>query len=63
MKTLTVTGDPHSMRAIVIPKLPDQGFYDHQTILITSTDGDKTVEKTIFRIVDGGEDKWELQFE
>jgi len=63
MKTLTVPGDPHTVRAIMIPQTPDQGFRDHETVRITSTDSDKTAEKTIFRIVDGGEDKWELQFE
>lgn len=63
MKTLTAPGDPHSIRAIMISKTPDQGFHDHDIVRITSTDNDKTVEKKIFRIVDGGEDKWELQFE
>ncbi|RKR81311.1 hypothetical protein BDD43_1456 [Mucilaginibacter gracilis] len=61
MKTLTVPGDPHSVRAIMVPKT--QEFHDHETIHVTSTDGTQTVEKTIFRIVDGGEDNWELQFE
>jgi hypothetical protein len=61
MKTLTVPGDPHSMTAIVVPQT--QQFHDHETVRLTSTDGSQTVEKKIFRIVDGGEDKWELQFE
>lgn len=61
MKTLTAPGDPHSIRAIMVPKT--QEFHDHEIVRIDSTDSDKTVEKKIFRIVDGGEDHWELQFE
>ena len=61
MKTLTVPGDPHSITAIVVPKTEE--FHDHDIVRITSSDGSKTVEKRIFRIVDGGEDHWELQFE
>ncbi|MEO6520079.1 MAG: hypothetical protein ABIN91_00245 [Mucilaginibacter sp.] len=61
MKTLTVPGDPHSVTAIVLPKTEE--FHDHEIVRINSSDGSQTVEKKIFRIVDGGEDKWELQFE
>ena len=61
MKTLTVPGDPHSVTAIVVPKTEE--FHDHDIVRITSSDGSKTAEKRIFRIVDGGEDHWELQFE
>jgi hypothetical protein len=62
MKTITVTGDPHSMTAIMVPKQTTE-YHDHETIRIESSDHNQSVEKTIFRIVDGGEDKWELQFE
>ena len=61
MKTLTVPGDPHSLTAIVVPKTEE--FHDHDIVRITSSDGSKTAEKRIFRIVDAGEDHWELQFE
>jgi len=61
MKTLTVPGDPHSVTAIMVPKTEE--FHDHDIVRIDSSDSDKTVEKRIFRIVDGGEGNWELQFE
>jgi hypothetical protein len=61
MKTLTVPGDPHSVTAIMVPQT--ETFHDHETVRINSSDSNKTVEKKIFRVVDGGEDKWELQFE
>ena len=61
MKTLTVPGDPESVRAIMVSKT--EQFHDHDIVRIDSADGGKTVEKRIFRIVDGGEDHWELQFE
>ena len=61
MKTLTVPGDPHSITAIMVSKTEE--FHDHEVVHITSSDSDKTVDKRIFRVVDGGEDNWELQFE
>lgn len=61
MKTLTVPGDPHSVSAIMVAKTEE--FHDHETVRVTSADGSQTVEKTIFRVVDAGENKWELQFE
>ncbi|MBW4888322.1 hypothetical protein KXQ82_01285 [Mucilaginibacter sp. HMF5004] len=61
MKTITVPGDPHSVRALMVNKT--EIFHDHETVRIDSSDGSQSVEKTIFRIVDAGEDKWELQFE
>jgi hypothetical protein len=61
MKTLTIPGDPHTLTAIMVPKTEE--FHDHDIVRISSTDGSQTVEKRIFRIVDAGEDKWELQFE
>ncbi|TSJ38723.1 hypothetical protein FO440_19660 [Mucilaginibacter corticis] len=61
MKTLTVPGDPHSVSAIMVSKTED--FHDHEIVQINSSDGSKSVEKKIFRVVDGGEDHWELQFE
>ncbi|RYY32637.1 MAG: hypothetical protein EOP46_18495 [Sphingobacteriaceae bacterium] len=61
MKTLTVPGDPQTLTAIMVPQTEE--FHDHEIVRITSSDSDRTVEKRIFRIVDAGEDKWELQFE
>ena len=61
MKTLTVPGDPHSVTAIMVSKTEE--FHDHEIVRINSSDSSQTVEKRIFRIVDAGEDKWELQFE
>jgi hypothetical protein len=61
MKTLTVPGDPNSVRAIMVSKT--EQFHDHDIVRIDSADSEKTVEKRIFRIVDGGEEHWELQFE
>ena len=61
MKTITVPGDPHSVTAIMVSKT--EHFHDHDIVLIDSSDSDESVEKRIFRIVDGGEDHWELQFE
>ena len=61
MKTLTVPGDPHSVTAIMVPR--NEEFHDHEVVQITSSIDNQTVEKKIFRVVDGGEDQWELQFE
>ncbi|GAA4317545.1 hypothetical protein GCM10023149_15160 [Mucilaginibacter gynuensis] len=61
MKTLTVPGDPHTLTAIMVPQTEE--FHDHEVVLIKSSDSDATAEKRIFRVVDGGENKWELQFE
>lgn len=61
MKTLTVSGDPQTLTAIMVPQTEE--FHDHEIVRIASSDSNKTVEKRIFRVVDGGEDKWELQFE
>lgn len=61
MKTITVTGDPHGMTAIMVPKSDE--FHDHEVVTLSSTDHAQTVERKIFRVVDAGEDKWELQFE
>jgi hypothetical protein len=61
MKTLTVPGDPHTLTAIMVPKTDD--FHDHEVVQINSSDTNASVEKRIFRVVDAGEDKWELQFE
>ena len=61
MKTLTIPGDPHSLTAVMVPETDT--FHDHDVVRITSADGSQSVDKKIFRIVDGGEDKWELQFE
>lgn len=61
MKSITVTGDPHTMTAIMVPKTDE--YHEHESIRIDSSDSDASAEKVIFRIVDAGEDKWELQFE
>lgn len=61
MKIITVPGDPHTLTAIMVPKTDD--FHDHEVVQINSSDTDVSVEKRIFRVVDAGEDKWELQFE
>ncbi|MDB5288609.1 MAG: hypothetical protein JWR05_3558 [Mucilaginibacter sp.] len=61
MKTITISGNPESMTAIMVPKTDE--YHDHETIRIVSSNSDASVQKTIFRVVDGGEDKWELQFE
>ena len=61
MKTIIIPGDPHSLTAVMVPQTED--FHDHEIVQLTSADGLHTVEKKIFRVVDGGEDQWELQFE
>lgn len=61
MKTLTIPGDPQSLTAIMVPR--SEEFHDHEVVQINSSDSNKSVEKKIFRVVDGGEDQWELQFE
>ncbi|MES2429036.1 MAG: hypothetical protein V4560_18790 [Bacteroidota bacterium] len=61
MKTLTVPGDPRSVTAIMVANTEE--FHDHEVVRINSSDGTQTVEKRIFRVVDGGENHWELQFE
>jgi hypothetical protein len=61
MKTLTIPGDPQSLTAIMVPR--SEEFHDHEVVQINSSDSNKSVQKKIFRIVDGGEDQWELQFE
>jgi hypothetical protein len=45
----------------MVPKTEE--FHDHEIVRITSSDSNDTAEKKIFRVVDGGEDHWELQFE
>lgn len=61
MKTITIPGDPHKLTAVMVPQTED--FHDHDVVRLISADGVHTVEKRIFRVVDGGEDQWELQFE
>jgi hypothetical protein len=60
MKTITVEGNPESMTAIMVPQTDI--YKEHDTIKIEAADGSAFVLKTIFRIVDAGEDKLELQF-
>jgi hypothetical protein len=61
MKTITIPGDPHTVTALMVNKT--EVFHDHDVVQIISADGSQTAEKRIFRVVDGGEDNWELQFE
>jgi len=61
MKTITIPGDPHTLTAVMVPQTEE--FHDHEIVQLISSDGLHTVEKKIFRVVDGGEDMWELQFE
>lgn len=62
MQTIIVNGNPEGMTAIMVPQAGST-YHDHDTITLQSSDGRHSVTKTIFRIVDGGEDTWELQFE
>ena len=61
MKTIVIPGDPHTLTAVMVNQTEE--FHDHETVQLQSADGLHTVEKKIFRVVDGGEDQWELQFE
>ncbi|TWR25822.1 hypothetical protein FPZ43_16195 [Mucilaginibacter pallidiroseus] len=61
MKTITTTGDPNTLNSVRVPKT--QEFHDHEEVRIESTDQNSHVIRTIFRVVDAGEDKWELQFD
>jgi hypothetical protein len=61
MKSITINGDPTSLTAVMVPQTRE--FLDHEVVRLVSADGTKAVEKKIFRVVDGGEDNWELQFE
>lgn len=61
MKSITIPGDPHTVTAVMVSQTEE--FHDHEVVLLNSADGSQSVEKRIFRVVDGGEDQWELQFE
>ncbi|MFD0749774.1 hypothetical protein ACFQZS_06450 [Mucilaginibacter calamicampi] len=61
MKSITIPGDPHTVTAVMVNQTEE--FHDHEVVQLVSSDGLHTVEKKIFRVVDGGEDQWELQFE
>jgi hypothetical protein len=62
MRTITVEGDPESLMVIMVPK--SDNYKDHETVRIESSDeGHPYVLKNIFRVVDAGNDQWELQFE
>ena len=61
MKTIKINGNPESMTAVMVPR--EDEYHDHETVRLESSVDGASVEKTIFRVVDGGEDKWELQFE
>jgi hypothetical protein len=61
MKTIKIDGNLTHVTAVMVPR--EAEYHDHETIRLESSVDGKSVEKTIFRVVDGGEDKWELQFE
>ena len=61
MKSITIPGDPHTVTSLMVDQTEE--FHDHEVVQLISADGTQTAEKKIFRIVDGGEDQWELQFE
>lgn len=63
MKAITIPGDPHGINALMVAKTDHEDFHDHDYVRIESADGSKSVERKIFRVVDAGEDNWELQFE
>jgi hypothetical protein len=52
---------PTDLTAVMVPR--EDEYHDHETVRLESSVDGVSVEKTIFRVVDGGEDKWELQFE
>ncbi len=61
MKTIKIDGNPADLTAVMVPR--EAKYQDHETVRLESSIDGSSVEKTIFRVVDGGEDKWELQFE
>jgi hypothetical protein len=61
MKTIKIDGSPESLTVVIVPRA--DVYHDHETVRLESFDGSASVEKTIFRVVDGGADTWELQFE
>jgi hypothetical protein len=64
MKVITVPGDPHTVSSLMVSKTKFEDFHDHDYVRIeSSVDSSKSVEKKIFRVVDAGENNWELQFE
>ncbi|AMR33765.1 hypothetical protein A0256_21170 [Mucilaginibacter sp. PAMC 26640] len=63
MKTISVAGDPTTMSTIMVPKTDTPLYHEHETVTLHSSEGNEAVQKTIFRIVDAGDDQWELQFE
>ncbi|MFD2863737.1 hypothetical protein [Mucilaginibacter antarcticus] len=63
MKVITIPGDPHSVNSLMVTKTDLEDFHDHDYVRIESADGNHSVEKKIFRVVDAGENNWELQFE
>jgi hypothetical protein len=61
MKTIKIDGNPTDLSSVRVPR--EAEYHDHETVRLESIVDGASVEKTIFRVVDGGEDKWELQFE
>jgi hypothetical protein len=61
MKTIKIDGNPTDLTAVMVSR--EDEYHDHETVRLESSVDGASVEKTIFRVVDGGEDKWELQFE
>ena len=61
MKTIKIDGNPADVNVVMVPRTVE--YQDHETVRLESSVDGASVEKTIFRVVDGGEDQWELQFE
>ena len=61
MKTITVTGDPSSLSAIMVDK--SIAYTEHETVRVESSDTGTSAEKVIFRIIDAGDEGNEIQFQ
>jgi hypothetical protein len=62
MRTIIVDGSTEDITVIMVPK-SEAPYREHDTVRLTSSASNADTEKTIFRIVDAGNDQWELQFE
>ncbi len=63
MKVITIPGDPHGVNSLMVTQTGAEEFHDHDYVRLESADGSQSVERKIFRVVDGGDNNWELQFE
>jgi hypothetical protein len=61
MKTIKIDGNPTDVNVVMVPRAVE--YHDHETVRLESSVDGASVERTIFRVVDGGEDQLELQFE